>query len=428
MFLTACVAVACSFCIVLSAIISPIILVLVGGFLKLALMLGIGDALARDGIAAIHDFAVRSASVLNIPIGHYDVVAGASLSTVLLELAVPPLLTGALVWWSLRGLFLRASGADLIRHFCAQPMRADVAEERQFIELVEEVAAGASAPAPKPYVIDSPTINATALGRMPDNAVLLVTRGLLDQLDRDETKAIIARLVTRLAVGDMQVARGVMATFHTFFLFLTVLDLPFRLSAWRTLSRLALLIATPRPRIEDITRVSAALEDSAQIDSIGFLKVPMFFWSQFILSPPMRSLWRSRCFWSDAQTVKLTHTPHAFARALQKIGETEPLPRAAAYAWLFVGTPAAPSRGSFSDYQRMIVVLPPTFAERVNRLNALEAASRRTQAAAKPGKTVVSGVELGVVTLLWGAALFLSAATAMALGLAVGLPLVILLI
>lgn len=421
-FLAACVAVASNFGIVLSAIVWPIILVVMGGLFKLALKLGIGGAPARAGVATIHDFAVRSAAALHIPIGHYASVADTSASATLLQFAVPPLLIGALVWWSLHSLFLRVSAVHLVRHFGARPARVDDFLERQFVDIVEEAAVGSGTPAPKPFVVNSSTMNATVLGRGPDRAALLVTRGLLDQLDRDETEAIITRLVTGLAAGDLRVASGIMATFHTFFFFLTVLSLPFRLSAWRTLSRLALLIATPRPRADSIVHVCTSLQDSAQIDSVAFLKVAMFFWSPFILNPPMRALWRNRCFWSDAQTVKLTRAPDTFARALQKIGTVEPPPATEVCAWLFIGTPTPPGNGSFTDHQHMNVVLPPEFMERVKQLRTMRVGARA------PRDAVTTGLRVGFVTLLWGATLSLSAATALAFELALGLPLVVLLV
>ena len=439
MYLAACLAVASSFSIVLSALITPIMLLLTGGLLKLALKLGIAEAPARAGIAAIHDFAVRSASALQIPIGHYDVVAGSSVSVTLLQIIAPPLLAGALVWWGLHGLFLRASGIDVIRHFGARPARVDDALERRLVDVVKDVAVGSDTPAPKPFIIDSPTINATALGHTPNHAVLLVTRGLLEQLDQDETEAIIARLVTGLAAGDINIASGIMATFHTFFFFLTVLDLPFRLSAWRTLGRLALLMVTPRPGTKAISHISASLENSAQINNFALHKAAMFFWSPFILCAPMRLLWHNRCFSGDAQTAKLTHTPHAFACALHKIGPVEPLPGTETYAWLFIGTPTF-GEGDFADHQRMIEVLPPELMDRAHRLTTRRAdlpprppvkwkTSRSNwkwpSMTANPGKIVAANVRLGGITFLWGAALILSAIFAMEFGLALGLPLVV---
>lgn len=439
MFLAVCVAVASSLGIVLSTIITPIMLLLTGGLLKLALKLGVAPA--RAGIAAIHDFSVHSASALHISLNGDSSLWEMAASVfgtggpALLRVAVPTLVVGAVVWWGLRDLFLRASAVDLIERWGARPARTDDLEERTLVNIVDEVAIGSGVPSPRLFIIDSPAINATAFGRTPEDAVLLVTRGLLDGLDRDETQAIIARLMIGLAVGDMYVAGGIMAAFHTYGFFLTLLSLPVRLAAWRALGRLASLIVTPRSRAEAVASVCALLEDNAEFDRMpnldlnksGLLavllfpwvliffvvllyKLLMYIWSFFLLSPPLGVLWRNRDLWSDAQTVKLTRAPDAFARALQKVGGIGLPAGAEAYFWLHVGKPMF-GTAKLTESQRLT-------------LNAMDGYLHWSRAAANPGKAVLAGIGLAIVFGLY----FFLTASIMAGVLGLGLPLVAVLI
>jgi heat shock protein HtpX len=62
----------------------------------------------------------------------------------------------------------------------------------QLVGLVHKLAARASLPMPRVYIIDSPHPNAFATGRNPENAAVAATTGLLGLLDRDEVAAVMA--------------------------------------------------------------------------------------------------------------------------------------------------------------------------------------------------------------------------------------------
>ena len=87
-------------------------------------------------------------------------------------------------------------------------------------------------------MVDQPAANAAAVGSSHKDATLLVTRGLLDTLNRDETLAIVARSLASVGNGDFAVMRSLLAVFQVKGFFLTLLDLPFRRSAWVALYRL----------------------------------------------------------------------------------------------------------------------------------------------------------------------------------------------
>ena len=475
LFSAICVLVSAGVGLVLSPIVTPIVLLVLGGLAKLAIALGVGGALAPSAVAAIHGFAVHHSRAFEALIDRLDLVHGvrdlgvlAAPMARLAPLAVPALVAGAMVWWGLRGLFMRAAGEDLIARLGARPARADDLEERQVANIFEEIALGAGAPAPKLFLIDSPAINAASLGRSPRDAVVLVTRGLLDGLDRDETEAVAARLVSQIGAGDLRVAAGVTAVFRTFGFFLTVLDLVVRWTAWRTLGGFALLALTPRPGVEALARVGAGLEDGLQAETIpdvqkimdrvprplhgivsvllfpwllpmilsSLYKLVLFLWTAFFLGPPMAGLWKSRCYWTDAQTVKLARAPEAFARALEKIGAQDPPPGAETHAWLFIGAPTAARRAA-NDRKSMTLALPPAMEARIARLSAMGAGVRTgrnaawSQVAGHPGRAAAVGC-LGLVLapLIFALVCLIGYLTAivMTMGLAAGLGLVVWLI
>lgn len=431
-----CILVAAGLGLVLSAIVTPLVLLLAGGLLHLVSAVGFMAPAAHAGIAAIHRFAAVHMAHFDQVVASLDQIHGFRDFGVLAEpmsrlapIAIPALVTGGLVWLWLRGLFLRAGGQDLIARMKARPARLDDLEERQLDNIVQEVAIGAGAPAPRLFLIDSPLANAAALGCSHRDGVILVTRGLLDRLDRRETEAVVARLVSAIGAGDLRVAAGITAVFQTFGFFLTVLDLPLRWSAWRTLGALALASITPRPRAEALGQVGEGLEAGLQAETIPdvqamlaklstplrqvaqvaivpwllpllmslLFKMVLFLWTAFCLGPPMAALWRNRCYWTDARAVKLARDPEAFARALEKIGAADPPPGAEAQAYLFIGAPTT-ARRAIADRQSMTLALAPSTAQRVARLSAMGAGIRTAPAridlarlAADPVRALVLG-------------------------------------
>src|SRR5262249_30987952 len=79
-------------------------------------------------------------------------------------------------------LVLRLSGARLVRS----------SEQPALRRTVESLCLGAGLPVPAIYLVNTAAPNAFAAGLDPDRAVVVVTRGLLELLDRRELQAVIA--------------------------------------------------------------------------------------------------------------------------------------------------------------------------------------------------------------------------------------------
>lgn len=70
---------------------------------------------------------------------------------------------------------------------------------------VDRLAALADLPGPRVAIMDSPMPNAFATGRNPSNAVVAVTTGLLQQLDRPELEAVLAHEISHIKHRDVMV-------------------------------------------------------------------------------------------------------------------------------------------------------------------------------------------------------------------------------
>ncbi|HEY6131029.1 MAG TPA: M48 family metallopeptidase [Halioglobus sp.] len=84
------------------------------------------------------------------------------------------------------------------------PQSLDAAE-RRCLNVVEEMALAANMPVPPLYVLnDERGINAFTAGITPADAVVTVTRGAIDQLQRHELQGVIAHEFSHILNGDMR--------------------------------------------------------------------------------------------------------------------------------------------------------------------------------------------------------------------------------
>ncbi|MEG0025894.1 MAG: M48 family metallopeptidase [Bacilli bacterium] len=80
-------------------------------------------------------------------------------------------------------------------------------EEFQQLNLIlEGLCIAANIPVPKLYIIDDEALNAFATGRNPQNAVICVTSGLLNKLDKYELEGVIAHELSHIKNYDILLA------------------------------------------------------------------------------------------------------------------------------------------------------------------------------------------------------------------------------
>ena len=85
------------------------------------------------------------------------------------------------------------------------PRGSGIEAERRLINVVDEMAIASGLAAPPLYVLNREDgINAFAAGRSPSQAIVVVTKGALEQLPRDELQAVIAHEFGHILNGDIR--------------------------------------------------------------------------------------------------------------------------------------------------------------------------------------------------------------------------------
>ena len=77
-------------------------------------------------------------------------------------------------------------------------------EEPYLFETVDAIAGGVELSTPKIYVIETPELNAFASGASKGNAMIAVTRGLLDSMNREELEGVLAHEIAHLKNDDIK--------------------------------------------------------------------------------------------------------------------------------------------------------------------------------------------------------------------------------
>jgi Zn-dependent protease with chaperone function len=79
-------------------------------------------------------------------------------------------------------------------------------KRQRLVNVVEEMAIAARVRKPSVFVlVDEPAINAFAAGHSPDEAVIAVTQGALDRLDREQLQAVVGHEFSHILNGDMKI-------------------------------------------------------------------------------------------------------------------------------------------------------------------------------------------------------------------------------
>lgn len=78
--------------------------------------------------------------------------------------------------------------------------------DKTLTNVVEEMAIASGMPVPQLFVLESETaINAFVAGFRPTESVMVVTRGALEQLDRDELQGVVGHEFSHILNGDMRI-------------------------------------------------------------------------------------------------------------------------------------------------------------------------------------------------------------------------------
>jgi len=235
-------------------------------------------------------------------------------------------------WWSDK-IVLKISNAKLIKF----------EDNKELYRLVENLCITAGLPTPKIYIINDTAPNAFATGRDPEHAVVAVTKGLLQKLEKSELEGVIAHELSHIGNRDI-----LLATIVTVLVGMIVL-----LADW--FRHWTFWGGGRRRDSEKNGQLQLIIMIVAIVLSI---LAPIFaYMMQFAIS-------RKREFAADADGALLTRYPEGLARALEKISaDTEPLEvvnRATAH--LYIASPfhgKRDKRDKKSFFKKAFMTHPP---------------------------------------------------------------------
>lgn len=222
----------------------------------------------------------------------------------------------------------------------------------ELYRIVENLSITAGLPMPKVYIIEDSAPNAFATGRDPKHAVIAVTRGILDKLDKPELEGVIAHEMSHIGNYDIRlmmvivVLVGIVVLLSDWFL---------RFTFWGG---------------------GDNDNDSGELGAIlGVIGIVLALLSPLFATLIQLALSRKREFLADADASLLTRYPEGLARALEKISaDTEPLEAAnKATAHLFITNPIKEHKGKGGRgwFAGLFDTHPPV-EERVKRLRGIE--------------------------------------------------------
>ena len=184
------------------------------------------------------------------------------------------------------------------------PHTTDPAEHR-LLNIVEEMAIASGLPVPAVYILDGePAINSFAAGLTSGDAVVTVTRGTLQKLDRDELQGVVAHEFSHILNGDMRMNVRISAVIFG----ILVIGLAGR--GVLTSMRYGRFGSSRGRGGGGIALVIGAGVALLVIGYVGY------FFGRLIQA----SVSRQREFLADASAVQFTRNPGGITGALKKIG------------------------------------------------------------------------------------------------------------
>ncbi len=247
---------------------------------------------------------------------------------------------------------LSQGGAKIAEMLGGRPLDPSTHDrnERQLLNLVEEMSIASGVPVPPVYVMDDHSVNAFAAGPDPSRSVIGVTRGCMELLSRDELQGVIAHEYSHIFHGDTRinarttaVIAGIMAVGMIGYIMFRFIGPTIARSSGRGKNN-------PGPAI-GFGIILAGLAIWA-IGSIGMI------FGRLIQA----AISRQREFLADASAVQYTRNPDGIAGALAKIRDHVATSR--------IESPAASELNHFffcSSLNTMFASHPP-LDERIKRI------------------------------------------------------------
>jgi heat shock protein HtpX len=257
------------------------------------------------------------------------------------------LMAAVSVGWSLISL---AFGDNLVLSM-ANAKAIQKADAPQLYNVVEEISIAAGVPMPRVMVMETDALNAFATGHKIGKGTIVVTRGLLDTLNREELQGVVAHEMSHLANLD---TRYMVVVGVTVGLIALVCDMLLRTMAWGS---------------------SGSSSSSNKKSSGGGLLIIVLIvvaiFAPLAAKAVQMAVSRQREYLADATSVQFTRNPNGLISALGKLADkAAPFPGVSrATQHLFIVNPVQ----TFTAKTSALMATHPDTADRIARLRNLGA-------------------------------------------------------
>ncbi|MBN9426961.1 MAG: M48 family metalloprotease [Burkholderiales bacterium] len=262
---------------------------------------------------------------------------------------------------------LSEGGGVLAERLGAQPINEAEPLHRRLRDVAEEAAIGAGVPVPALHVLDDPSINALAAGERPGLAAIMVTRGALEKLDRDELQGVVAHEFAHIVGGDTRLNTRLTGALYGLY--------SLRLAGSKLMGH---GFSEPLPTRLGVLHVLMMVIGAA-LFAVGSLAV--------LAAQVLKAgISRQREFFADAMAVQITRDRDGLGRALRRIAGEPARPLASSSYVALVSHFLLVQPGGVGDW----FDTHPPLAERVRRLYGRRMPSIGPQRGAAPFGAAVS--------------------------------------
>lgn len=192
--------------------------------------------------------------------------------------------------------------------------KADPKQYRQLYNIVEGLSIASGLPMPKIYIMHDSQINAFASGRDAKNAVVCVTIGAIEKLNKDELEGVLAHELTHIKNYDIRFVTLVAVMVGL----ISIISEIFLRSLWYG------------------NRDSERKNGNAILLVIG---IALAIIAPIMVKLVQLAISRRREFMADAGSVEITRYPKGLIEALKKIKGDKPMKVNQAVAPLFFSDP-----------------------------------------------------------------------------------------
>jgi heat shock protein HtpX len=250
------------------------------------------------------------------------------------------------IGWSMLSL---AFGDSLVLSM-ANAREISKADAPQLYNVVEEMAIAAGVPMPRVMVMETDALNAFATGNRVGHGTIVVTRGLMDTMSRDELQGVVAHEMSHLANLD---TRYMVVVGVTVGLIALVCDMLLRGMAWGSSGRSS----------------SSSDRKGSGGGLLIILLIVVAIFAPLAAKAVQMAVSRQREYLADATSVQFTRNPNGLISALTKLAaKAAPFPGVSrATQHLFIVNPVQ----TFTSKSSALMATHPDIADRIARLRNL---------------------------------------------------------